>query len=93
MPVMEITTYTVPVANREALAAARPVIAEAMSELDGLERAETVDLGGGRMADIVVWRDAEAHEAAMGVAENDERLTPLFTLIEDVEMRTGGVVS
>jgi hypothetical protein len=93
MLVMEITTYSVPVANREALAAARPAIAEAMGELDGLERVETVDLGDGRMADVVVWRDAEAHAAAMGIAGNDERLAPLFTLIEDVDMRTGVVVS
>jgi hypothetical protein len=93
MTVMEITTYTVPGANREALDAARPVIAEAMGELDGLQRIETVDLGDGQMADVVVWRDADAHGAAMAVAANDERFTALFTLIEDVDMRTGLIVS
>jgi hypothetical protein len=93
MALMEITTYAVPVANRDALAAARPAISEAMGELDGLERIETIDLGDGRMVDVVVWRDAEAHAAAMRAAANDERLTALFTLIEDVDMRTGSIVT
>jgi hypothetical protein len=93
MAVMEITTYTVPVANVDALAAARPAIVEAMGELEGLERIDTVDLGDGRMVDVAVWRDAATLEAAMGAAANDERLAPLFTLIEDVDMRTGAIVT
>lgn len=90
---MEITTYTVPTQHAAALEAARPAIAEAMGEMEGLERVETVDLGHGRMVDVAVWRDAEAHTTAMQAAAADERLRPLFTLIEDVDLRTGVVLT
>ena len=93
MAFMEITTYVVPAENRDDLAAARPTIAAAMADLDGLERAETVDLGDGRMVDVVVWRDDESHAAAMARAADDDRLRPLFELVRDVEMRTGVVVA
>ena len=93
MTIMEITTYTVPTEHADALASARPAIAAAMGELDGLERVESIDLGEGRMADVAIWRDADAHAAAMQAAAEDERLRPLFTLIEDVEMRTGTLLA
>ena len=93
MAIMEITTYTIPPHNAEAFAGARSAIAAAMAELAGLERVETVDLGEGRRADVAVWRDEEAHAAAMATAAEDPRLRPLFELVEDVEMRTGAIVS
>ena len=93
MAVMETTAYTVPAEHEAALAAARPGIAAAMAELDGLERAETVALGDGRHADVVLWRDEEAHGAAMEAAMGDARLAPLFELITEVEMTVGEVLS
>lgn len=93
MPIMEITTYTVPSDHQERFEAARPGIAEAMAGMDGLERVESVDLGDGRMVDVVVWRDGAAHASAMETAASDPRLQPLFELVEDVQMRTGLIVA